>query len=123
MTARYFKDQICEELDGACDYLKKALDSFVQHPEWAEHFRDMADMEQEHATTLYKMFMEMYAKSQGKDSYMTSVRDSIMDCFSTKMRKIEDLKSTYEICETSAEVEEMQKEYAHAPGYVPVMQQ
>lgn len=119
MNPRYFKDQICEELDGACDYLKKSLDSFVQYPDWAKQFKDMADMEQEHATTLYKMFMEMYAKSQGKDAYLTQLRDNIMDCFSTKMRKIEDLKSTYSICENSAELE---KEYAHAPNYIPGVQ-
>lgn len=95
MSPRYFKDQICDELDGACDYLKKAIDTVATNEDWAEHFSSMADMEQEHATTLYKMFMEMYSASQGKDSYMTQMRDGIMDCFSTKMRKIEDLRTTY----------------------------
>ena len=99
MNAKYFKDQICDELDGACDYLKKAIDCIVEHPEWADKFKEMADMEQEHATTLYKMFMEMYTESKGKDGYLTQMRDNIMDCFSVKMRKIEDLKSTHDILE------------------------
>lgn len=109
MTARYFKEQICEELEGACDYLKKALDTFAAHPEWAEQFRDMADMEQEHATILYKMFMELYTKELPKAAWMSSMRDCIMDCFSKYMRKIEDLKSTYDI---------MVDEVKHSPAYV-----
>ena len=114
MNPRYFKDQICEELDGACDYLKKAIDTMAAHEEWSEHFNKMAGMEQEHATTLYKMFMEMYAASQGKDAYMTQMRDGIMDCFSTKMRKIEDLKITYDMMQLN----EHEEEVAHAPAYV-----
>lgn len=110
MNPKYFKDQICEELEGACDYLKKAMDTSTAHPEWSEHFKNMAEMEQQHATTLYKMFMEMYTETQGKDAYMSAIRDSIMDCFSLRMRKIEDLKSAYDILE---------EEYSHAPSYIP----
>lgn len=94
MNARYFKEQICEELDGASCYLKKAIDYMKTHPDWSRKFVEMSEAEQQHATNLYKMFIEMYAESQGKDSYLTSMRDGIMDCFSKNMRKIEDLKTT-----------------------------
>ena len=97
MNPKYFKDQICEELDGASCYLKKAIDMIKSHPEWSEKFKSMSEAEQHHATELYKMFMELYAESQGKDVYMTSMRDSIMECFSTQMRKIEDYKTTYDM--------------------------
>ncbi len=97
MNPKYFKDQICEELDGASCYLKKAIDMMKSHPEWSEKFKSMSEAEQNHATELYKMFMELYAESQGKDVYMTSMRDSIMECFSNQMRKIEDLKTTYDM--------------------------
>ena len=99
MNPKYFRDQICEELEGACNYLKKAIDTIAANPVWSEHFKKMSEMEQEHATTLYKMFMEMYTKSQGKDTYMTTMRDSIMECFSLRMRKIEDYKTTYDMME------------------------
>lgn len=97
MHPRYFKNQICEELEGAADYLKHAIDTMKSNPEWSEKFRKMADMEQHHATCLYKMFVEMYTESQGKDEYMTSMRDAIMDCFSKQMRQIEDYKTTYDM--------------------------
>lgn len=106
MTARDFKEQICEELDGACNYLKKSIDYIVKRPKWSDCFYHMADMEQDHATSLYKMFMELYTESEGKDTYMTQMRDAIMECFSTKMRKIEDLKSTYLIMDNKVHHEE-----------------
>ena len=109
MHPRYFKEQICDELEGAVDYLKKAIDTVSEHPDWSEQFRDMADMEQEHATTLYKMFMEMYTEGKGADPRMSQMRDMIMDCFSTKMRKIEDCKATYGMM--------AQEEVEHAPVY------
>lgn len=95
--AKYFKDQICDELRGATDYLKKAIDWHKTKPEWAKTFYEMAEAEEKHATTLYKMFMQMYSESKGEDSYMKQMRDMIMDCFSSEMRKIEDCKSTYMI--------------------------
>ena len=110
MTARDFKEQICEELDGACNYLKKSIDYYATRPVWAHCFMRMADMEQGHATTLYKMFMELYTESEGKDAYMTQMRDAIMECFSTKMRKIEDLKSTYDIMKHEKQLENTEPE-------------
>ena len=95
MTPKYFKEQICEELDGASQYLKKAIDCMKSHPEWSKAFKSMSEQEQHHATELYKMFMEMYTESDGKDQYMAQMRDGIMECFSIQMRKIEDLKVTY----------------------------
>lgn len=97
MNAKYFKEEICEELDGASDYLKKAIDTFKSHPEWSKKFWDMSEAEQNHAACLYKMFMELYSESEGKDPYMISMRDGIMNCFSSNMRRIEDLKASYGI--------------------------
>ena len=94
---KYFKDQICDELKGAVCYLKKAIDYVKTRPEWAEKFYTMAEAEEKHATELYKMFMQMYSESPETNSYMEQMRDMIMDCFSTEMRKIEDCKATYSI--------------------------
>lgn len=105
MNARYFKEQICEELDGASQYLKKAIDCYKTHPEWSRQFAEMSEAEQHHATNLYKMFIEMYAESQGKDPYMSSMRDGIMECFSSLMRKIEDLKTTLSMMSTETKNE------------------
>lgn len=78
----------------------------------------MAEMEQGHATSLYKMFMELYTESEGKDAYMTQMRDSIMECFSTKMRKIEDLKATHDIMEHKVQTQPQESKYP-ADMYIP----
>ena len=93
---RYFKDQICDELEGARDYLKKAIDYYKTRPEWSAKFYEMAEAEEHHATELYKMFVQMY--SENAITYqMSQARDMIMECFSVQMRKIEDCKTTYSI--------------------------
>ena len=96
MNPRYFKDKVCEELEDSAHYLKKAIDCFKMHPEWSNTFREMADGEQEHATDLYKMFMEMYTTSDKREQ-LESARDTIMDCFSKHMRIIEDCKATLDM--------------------------
>ena len=97
MNAKWFKDHICEELEGAVCYLKEAIDTMKSYPEWSDKFMMMAEAEQSHATNLYKMFMDMYTDTEGTDPYMKTMRDAIMNCFSTSMRKIEDYKTTYEM--------------------------
>lgn len=97
MDPRYFKDQICDELHGATDYMQKSIDCMKAHPEWSKTFKEMSEMEQEHATDLYKMFMDWYTDSENQTPYTKSLKDAIMECFSKKMRKLEDHKITYEM--------------------------
>ena len=95
MHAVWFKDEICEELKGAETYLKCAIDNMKTNPDWAKTFHTMAEQEQEHATNIYKMFMDMYTNTEEPTTYMKSCRDAIMKCFSDSMREIEDLKTGY----------------------------
>ena len=101
MTPRYFKEQICDELEGSCNYLKRAIDCMKKHPQWSKTFKRMSEMEQDHATALYKMFMEMYTEAEKKDAWMEQMRDGIMECFASNMRRIEDLKATYSLMENA----------------------
>ena len=96
MQAIWFKDEICEELKGAENYLKCAIDTAKNYPDWSKTFYEMAEQEQEHATNIYEMFIDMYTNSEEPSSYMKSLRDSIMQCFSESMRKIEDHKTMYD---------------------------
>ena len=97
LSPRYFKEKVCEELEDASHYLKKAIDVCKTNPEWSMTFKHMADGEQEHATDIYRMFMEMYTTAEKRDQFMEAMRDGIMECFSIHMRKIEDLKATYDM--------------------------
>ena len=97
MQPKWFKDEICEELEGACEYWKCAIDTMKTYPAWSDTFHEMAEQEQEHATHLYKMFMDMYTDMEEPDGYSKSLMEGIMQCFSTYMRKIEDHKVTYDM--------------------------
>ena len=55
MDVNYFKEHIREELDGARDYIEKAIESKISHPTWVGQFVKMADMEADHAGALMKM--------------------------------------------------------------------
>lgn len=54
----YFRDQIMDELDGAKNYIRLAMQSKGSHPAWAKMFVEMSSAELGHATNLYKMFNE-----------------------------------------------------------------
>ena len=97
MNPRWFRENICEELEGACNYIKCAIESMKTHPSWSEQFYKMAEQEQGHATDLYKMFMDMYTDLEEPDSYMKASMEGIMECFSKYMKKLEDHKVTYEM--------------------------
>ena len=62
MNIWYFKEKIPDELEGAKDYIKRAIEIRAMHAPWAKQLVDMSEKELEHATTLYKMFQEYYAK-------------------------------------------------------------
>lgn len=81
MNIWYFEKQIPDELHGAKDYIKRAIEIRAMHAPWAKQLADMSEKELEHATTLYKMFQEYYAKldSEFKElpEYVTEAKKNI----------------------------------------------
>ena len=70
MNAKYFKEQINEELEGAKDYIELALTYRATNPEWATNFVDMSATELEHADKLYTMWNEYCAKNYPNSNSM-----------------------------------------------------
>ena len=62
MNVWYFDKQIPDELHGAKDYIKRAIEIRPMYSSWAKTLADMSAGELEHATCLYKMYQEYYAK-------------------------------------------------------------
>lgn len=67
MDAKYFKEQIADELDGAKCYIKKAIELKPMAPAWTKMLVEMSAAELKHAEYLYKMFSEYY--QQIKSTY------------------------------------------------------
>ena len=92
MNAEYFKEHICEELDGACDYIKKAIELKAMDVAMSKTFVDMSAAELNHATQLHKMFGEYYTKVVGvykePPEYLAEIKGYIEDAFPEKSAKI-----------------------------------
>jgi len=60
MDLHYFESQICDELSGAEDYIKKALEIKPMNAKWGDTFVKMSSAELEHAEDLKGMLDEYY---------------------------------------------------------------
>ena len=92
MDARYFKDQICDELTGAKCYIKKAIELKPMTPTWSKMLVEMSTAELKHAEYLYKMFGEYYqqmAKTyKTVPQYIQDIRAEITDVYTDETAKV-----------------------------------
>lgn len=87
MDIYYLKDHMCEELDGAKEYLKQASNLKGVNNDWSKNFYDMGKMELEHAAMLYKMLDQHYRELDSKpelSGYMQPFKDEIDEKYMEK---------------------------------------
>lgn len=89
----YLKSHIVEEINGATDYMMKA----IQHKgtSFGSYFYRMSEMEIEHANCLTKMFRETEKPSNVTDAAYASMLKEVMDSYAQSMSKLEVLKRLY----------------------------
>lgn len=75
MDMEYFKKQIIEELDGAKDYAKRAIEIKPMNATWGKTFIAMANAEIDHATKLHTMMQELYTIMKGAYTEMPDYVD------------------------------------------------
>lgn len=92
---KYLSEHIHEEVDGAIDYLTKALEMKSKNPDVAMKFYKMSEMEVEHANCLTKMFNSMIKPENLSDSEFSDMQKSIIDTYTASMSKIENMKKLY----------------------------
>ena len=91
----YLANHIHEEIDGAIDYLTKAIENKSKYPEISYKFYKMSDMELEHANCLTKMFNSLDKPEDVSDSDYSAMQKSVIDDYSKNMSKIEHMKKLY----------------------------
>ena len=91
----YLKNHIHEEIEGAVDYMTKALELKSKSPEMAAKFFRMSEMESEHAGCLTKMFSSLEKTSDVSDASFSEMQKSIIDDYVDSMGKIEHMKKLY----------------------------
>ena len=89
----YLKEHIVEELDGALDYMSKAIEN--RSTKWGCKFYDMAEMEIEHANCMLKMFNATEKSPKTTDAEYTAMYKEVLEAYSTVMGKYENLKKLY----------------------------
>ena len=97
MYPKTIKDEIFKELNNSCEYLKKAIDCIKLNTEWAKKFKAISDDKYKAALSLYGIFLEMYINSKESETYLNSLRDSIIDYITTLSQKIKSYKDTYDL--------------------------
>ena len=88
MDMEYFKEQICDELDGAYCYAKKAIEIKAMVPAWGKMFIEMANAEMTHANNLFRMMNEYYAETQKAynkmPDYIDTLKQETIDIYTKK---------------------------------------
>ena len=96
MTISEFRAEICDELEGACNYIKRAIAIRMSYPAWAKRYAEMSAAELEHASNLYKMFEE-YFENVIKDfsenqraamPWLSEARNEIVEMYTDKYHKV-----------------------------------
>lgn len=85
MDLEYFKSHIMEELEGAKDYIIRAMELKPMNASWAKNLCEMSAQELSHASLLFNMFNEYCATLAANYSelpdYVRDIRDEITPKF------------------------------------------
>lgn len=92
---KYLKDHVKEEIEGAIDYLEKAIELKKTNPEWAAKFFKMSDMEIEHANCMTKMFNSAEKPDNVTAVEFSAMQKELIDAYTSSMSKIEGMKKLY----------------------------
>ena len=93
MLHKYLKDHIVDEIDGAMDYMEKAIE--YKNSPMGGKFYKMAEMELEHANCMTKMFNNLDKSEDITGEDYSKMYKDILDVYSTSMGKIEAMKKLY----------------------------
>lgn len=98
MDIYYLKEHMCEEFDGAKDYLKQALNLKNTNADWSKNFYEMGKTELDHAMSLYKMIDQHYKELNIKPElieYMQPFKDEIDEAYMQKSGATKVMMDTY----------------------------
>lgn len=99
MDIDYFKTHIEEELEGAKDYIKRAIEIKPMEPAWSKSLVEMSAQELAHANHLFDMFNEYYVILGGSfteiPKYIVDTREEITEMYTECCAVIKLMHSMY----------------------------
>lgn len=90
---KYLKDHIVDEVEGAVDYMEKAIER--KGTAEGAQFRKMSEMELEHANALVKMFRNTPKPEDMKDADYADCQKEVLNTYVDAMGKLEAMKALY----------------------------
>lgn len=90
---KYLKEHILEELEGAIDYMQKAVENKAN--DMGAVFYRMSMMELEHANCMTKMFNKLEKEKDVSEAEYSTMYKSILEAYTTDMGKVESMKKLY----------------------------
>lgn len=98
MNAEWFKEHIREELDGAEEYIRHAIEIKPMQADWAKELVAMSAAELEHAAKLWKMFDQYYKIVSGVYKMVPDYITDDYDCIATKYdKRVSEIKRMHEM--------------------------
>ena len=100
MDARYFKEQILDELEDAKCYVKNAVEIKAMDAEWGKMFLEMSASELDHAAKLWKMFEKYYkimsdTYKNGVPEYIEEMHKEVAQEYPEKVAKVKYMHEMY----------------------------
>lgn len=100
MDICYFNSQVKEELDGASDYICRAIDCKKSHPTHASLYAKMSEAELGHAANLISIFEDCY-KEETKDlnpipPIYSGFHKTLLEMYTKCVASIKEMHQTYQ---------------------------
>lgn len=100
MDLKYFKNQICDEIEGSKDYILKAIELKPMNNEWSKTLIQMSEAEEEHATNLYIMMNTYFEKLQKGykevPQYMIDLVEKTGKLYNEGLKEISNLQTVFQ---------------------------
>lgn len=99
MNQTYLKEHLCDELEGAKEYIKRAIEIKAMDTTWAKILYEMSVDELKHANYVFKMSEDYYNKVSSAFStppdYMEECMNEIVDMYTEEYATIKKMQEIY----------------------------
>lgn len=99
MDQKYLKEHMCEELEGAKEYIQRAIEIKAMDQTWGKRFYEMSIQELNHAQYFFDMSKDYYEKvtSALKEvpEYMDDCMEETVRIFTEQYSQIKVMQSLY----------------------------
>ena len=99
MNQIFIKEHLCDELNGAKEYIKRAIEIKAMDSSWGKMLYEMSVDELKHATYWYKMAEDYYSKVTSAynepPEYMEECMDEMTEMYTEEYATVKKMQELY----------------------------